>query len=156
MKLFKLAIVASAISFFIMACDNTTSTNQTANTAKPSPASSPAATPPPTDALMHARANYAKHCEECHGANADGGTVKIQDLTLKVPSLKAGHALHHTDEQFARQIAKGGDGMPAFNEKLSAEEINELVRFIRQEFQQGATGNAPSNTNSHPARNSSH
>ena len=155
MKLFKLAIIATAMSLFIMACANSTNTNQTANTTQPSTATSPAASPSPVDEFARARVNYAKQCEECHGAHADGGTVKIQDLTLKVPSLKAGHALRHTDQQLAKQITKGGDGMPAFAEKLSTDEINELVRFIHHEFQQGATG-AQSNTNTLPARNTSH
>ncbi|HMF58171.1 MAG TPA: cytochrome c [Pyrinomonadaceae bacterium] len=153
MKLFKLAIIAAALSLFFMACADSTNTNQTANTARPTPA--PSASPSPTDEFAHARANWAQHCEQCHGANADGGTVKIQDLTLKVPSLKVGHALKHTDEQFARQITKGGDGMPAFAEKLKADEINELVRFIRHEFQSGATS-ATSNTNSPAAHNANH
>ncbi|OLE52009.1 MAG: hypothetical protein AUG51_20105 [Acidobacteria bacterium 13_1_20CM_3_53_8] len=155
MKLFKIAIVLAALSLFIMACANSTNTNQTANTAKPSPAPE-TPSPAPTDEFARARANFAQHCEQCHGAHADGGTVKIQGLTLKVPSLKVGHALHHTDEQFVRQITKGGDGMPAFADKLKPDEINELVRFIRHEFQQGATG-AQSNANSTPAtRNASH
>ena len=152
MKLLKLAIVGAAFSLFIMACANSTNTNQTANTAKSSPV--PSASPSPTDEFIRARANYAQHCEQCHGPNADGGTVKIQGLRLKVPSLKAGHALRHTDEQLARQITKGGDGMPAFAEKLSTDEINELVRFIHHEFQQGATA-AQSNTNATPAANTS-
>jgi mono/diheme cytochrome c family protein len=43
--------------------------------------------------------------------------------------------MDHTDEQLAQQIAEGDDEMPAFKDKLSAEEINELVRYIRTEFQ---------------------
>jgi mono/diheme cytochrome c family protein len=30
---------------------------------------------------------------------------------------------------------KGGDGMPEFKDKLSPDEINLLVRFVRHEFQ---------------------
>ena len=32
-----------------------------------------------------------------------------------------------------------GDGMPAFGEKLKADDINGLIRFIRHEFQDGVT-----------------
>ncbi len=56
---------------------------------------------------------------------------------LKVPSLCTGHALSHPDTELVKQITKGGDGMPAFNEKLSAPEINDMVRFIRKQFQGG-------------------
>jgi mono/diheme cytochrome c family protein len=58
--------------------------------------------------------------------------------TLNVPSLKTGHALNHSEEQLAKQIRQGGDGMPAFGDRLKPEEITGLVRLIRQEFQGGA------------------
>jgi mono/diheme cytochrome c family protein len=62
--------------------------------------------------------------------------VKLDDGTrLKVPSLREGHAVRHSDEDFTKQITKGGDGMPAFEKKLTADQMNELIRFIRHEFQ---------------------
>ena len=95
---------------------------------------SPAATATP-DPLAFARANYAKQCVECHGGQGEGGLVKVDDKKLKVPSFTEGHALKHTDEDFVDQIKDGGDGMPKFSDKLSEQEINDLVRFIRREFQ---------------------
>ena len=66
--------------------------------------------------------------------------MKLDDGTkLKVPSLREGHALKHPDSDFVKQITKGGDGMPAFGEKLKPEEINDMIRFIRHEFQGGMT-----------------
>ncbi len=129
-----------------IACNNAPSSNQTANTAAPS--SIPSATTtenvntnaaPVADNLAFARANYAQHCVACHGEKGDGGVIKIEDLKLKVPSLKEGHATKHTDEKLAKQINNGGDGMPAFKDKLKPEEITDLVRFVRQEFQGSAT-----------------
>jgi mono/diheme cytochrome c family protein len=95
-------------------------------------AASPTASP---DKLAFARANYAKHCAACHGDDGKGGTVKVDNKSLRVPSLREGHALHHTDEELAKQIAKGGGGMPKFSEKLKPEEMNDLVLLIRNEFQ---------------------
>ena len=43
--------------------------------------------------------------------------------------------LKHADEEFVEQITEGDEGMPAFKDKLSPEEMNDLVRFIRKEFQ---------------------
>jgi len=102
-------------------------------------ASKPAATATP-DTFAASRAIYMKNCKECHGEKGDGGPVKLEDGTkLKVPSLRQGHALHHPDSDFLKQITKGGDGMPAFKDKLKPEEIDDLLRLIRHEFQGGMT-----------------
>jgi mono/diheme cytochrome c family protein len=97
--------------------------------------SGPAATPDPFAA---ARGMFAKDCQLCHGPDGKGGPVKLEDGTkLKVPSLREGHALRHPDSDFLKQIKEGGDGMPAFKDKLSRPQIDEMIRFIRQEFQGG-------------------
>lgn len=93
----------------------------------------PASTP---DEFAAVREIFVKDCQVCHGDKGEGGPVKLEDGTrLKVPSLRQGHALRHTDADFVKQIEKGGDGMPAFKEKHKPDQINGLVRFIRREFQ---------------------
>jgi mono/diheme cytochrome c family protein len=59
----------------------------------------------------------------------------VDGKKLKVPNFGMGHTLEHSDDDFIKQINKGGDGMPAFKDKLSPQDINDLVRFIRHEFQ---------------------
>ena len=99
--------------------------------------SGPAATPDP---LAASRGTFAKDCQLCHGPDGRGGPVKLEDGTkLRVPSLREGHALRHPDSDFLKQIKEGGDGMPAFKDKLSQQQIDEMIRFIRQEFQGGIT-----------------
>jgi mono/diheme cytochrome c family protein len=147
MKLIKLFIVAAAIALFVVACGDSTSTNQTANTAgtQPSPAlpkATATASATPADELASARKDFSQVCAACHQEKGEGGTVKIEGKPLKVPSLKEGHALKHTDEEFAKQISKGGDGMPPFKDKLTPEQINNLVRFIRRDIQGNAAPNA--------------
>jgi mono/diheme cytochrome c family protein len=148
MKLIKLFIVAAALALFAVACSDSTSTNQTVNTAgtQPSPAASPKAiaTPSatPADELASARTTFTQVCSACHQDSGEGGTVKIEGKPLKVPSLKEGHALKHTDEEFAKQISKGGEGMPAFKDKLTPDQINNLVRLIRRDIQGNAAPNA--------------
>ena len=61
--------------------------------------------------------------------------MTVEGHKLKVPSLREGHALDHPDSEFLEQITKGGDGMPAFKDKLKAEDMDALVRLIRHEFQ---------------------
>jgi mono/diheme cytochrome c family protein len=78
---------------------------------------------------------YQKNCESCHGENGEGGVVKVDNKRLKVPSLKSDHAIKHPDADLTKQITAGGDGMPAFKDKLKQEEIQSLVQMIRKEFQ---------------------
>jgi mono/diheme cytochrome c family protein len=129
MKLLMLASVIFAI-FLMSSCTQTENTNTP--TATTTPAARATATP---DEFASARASFAKHCVACHGAEGEGGVKIVDNKKLKVPSFSTGHALKHTDEDFVEQIMKGGDGMPEFKDKLSPEEINLLVRFIRHEFQ---------------------
>jgi len=95
------------------------------------------------DQFAAARGLYEKDCKSCHGPTGEGGPVKLDDGTkLKVPTFREGHALRHSDADFLKQITKGGDGMPAFGEKLKTEEVNDLIKFIRHEFQGGAAPQA--------------
>ena len=111
------------------ACKQQSTTTSSNPTAKPGASATP-------DQFANARVYYVKDCQSCHGAAGAGGPVKLDDGTrLKVPSLREGHALRHSDEEFTKQITKGGDGMPAFEKKLSTDQINELIRFIRHEYQ---------------------
>ena len=129
MKLFMFASVIFAI-FLMSSCAQTENTNTP--TATTTPAAKATATP---DEFASARVNFAKHCVACHGAQGEGGVKTVDEKKLKVPSFSAGHALKHKDEDFVEQIMKGGDGMPEFKDKLSPNEINTLVRFVRHEFQ---------------------
>jgi mono/diheme cytochrome c family protein len=135
MKLGLTLLLIAFIAVFITSCSNQT----TPTTTRPSAnnASTAAATP---DAFAATRGVFAKDCQSCHGVDAKGGPVKLEDGTrLRVPSLREGHALRHPDSDFRKQIVEGGDGMPAFKTKLSSQQIEDLIKFIRQEFQGGIT-----------------
>ncbi len=135
MTFVRLALLVAATLLFAIACNkpDTATTNQTRPTVA-GPAGTPANAA--ADEFSTALANFKKNCVACHGEDGTGGPVKLDDgRTLKVPSLREGHALHHKDEDFVKQISNGGDGMPKFGDKLSREEIINLVRFIRKEFQ---------------------
>ena len=128
-----------AVSLLAGCTKQSSSTN---DGAKPTPTA--AATP---DAFAAARGTYAKDCQECHDVDGAGGRVKLDDGTrLRVPSLREGHALRHPNSEFVKQIMQGGDGMPAFKDKLSQAQIDDLIRFIRKEFQGGAEPPAEKNT----------
>jgi cytochrome c551 len=142
MKLTKLLIIALAFALFAIACGDSTGTNQTANTGttQATPAASPKATATAKpDELAEAKTTFMQVCAACHQEKGEGGMVKIENKRLKVPSLLEGHGLTHTDAEFAKQIANGGDGMPAFKDRLKPEQIDALVKFIRRDIQAGLT-----------------
>jgi mono/diheme cytochrome c family protein len=138
MRTVKLLSIALSIALFVMACNNAANTNQTANTTNTTQtANTPQPTPTP-DAITSARAIFAAECARCHGINGEGGTATVLKKKLKVPSLKKGHALDHTDDQMVKIITEGEEAMPSFKDKLKPEEIKNLVQLIRKEFQAGA------------------
>jgi len=124
--------LCTAVALVAIACTQAT---ETTNSPTPAPAQSPATASATPDELAAARLNFQKNCQACHGETGEGGVVTIENKRLKVPSFKAAHALKDSDEDFIGQINKGGDGMPEFKDKLKPEEITDLVKFIRKEFQ---------------------
>jgi len=126
-----MGLVAVVAFLFTTGC-NRTSTSST-NGRPPETGATP-------DHFATARATCEKNCKRGHGDKGEGGPVKLEDGTrLKVPTFREGHALRHPDSEFVKQITKGGDGMPAFKDKLTSQEIDDLVRFIRHEYQRGMT-----------------
>lgn len=134
MKLIALALTCVAIALVASACTETatpTNTNTSRTAASPA-APSPVAS---VDEFAAARTNYQKHCEGCHGADATGGLVKIDNKQIKVPSMKSEHAIKHTDDQLTKMITNGEEAMPPFKDKMSAEEIQHMVHYVRKEIQ---------------------
>ena len=135
MKLILFALSCVVLAMVAVACTETASPT---NSAAPHTAASPvAATTPaaPVDEFATAKANYQKNCEACHGPNAEGGLAKVDNKQIKVPSLKAEHAVKHTDEQLTKMITNGEEAMPSFKNKLKPEEISEMVRYLRKVVQ---------------------
>ena len=134
MKLLSLALLCVAIALVVSACTETatpTNTNTVRTAASPA---APAATAT-ADPLAGARANFTKNCEPCHGPTGEGGLAKVNNKQIKVPSLKAEHAIKHTDEQITKMITNGEEAMPAFKDKMSQQEIADMVKFVRKNFQ---------------------
>jgi cytochrome c6 len=134
MKLIALALMCAALALVVSAC---TETATPANTNTSRAAASPAAPSPAAsvDEFASARANYKKNCEACHGPDATGGPVKVDNKQIKVPSLKAEHAIKHTDEQITKMITNGEEAMPAFKDKMTPQEIADMVHYVRKSIQ---------------------
>ena len=89
----------------------------------PQPAASTAGATP--------RVLYERNCAQCHGPRGEG----TQLGTMKTPPLSSGAALTDPDEKFLKQISDGGNGMPPFKHTLDDRQIQDLVRFVREEIQ---------------------
>ena len=134
MNWWKLTVFTS-LNIFLVACSNSSAikTNGDPNKAGGVPPGASTTTNSKTSEL------FMKNCSTCHQPNGEGGTVRVEDTKLKVPSLKSDRVIRHSDEDYTKQILKGGDGMPAFKEKLKPEEISDLIRFIREQIQGSGT-----------------
>ena len=153
MRRLKLGLLFSAAAFFAAACATATNTNtsignsnRTVVVNSGNSAAAPAPSSAAPDDLATARATFKATCINCHKENGEGGVAELDEgVRIKVPSFKTEHSIQHTDQQFARKIANGDkeEGMPAFKDRLSPEQINALVRFIRTEFQSGGPKEGP-------------
>ena len=130
MKLIAVTLCCVAIALVLTACTETTT--PPTNAPAPTTAASPTK---PVDEFAAARANFQQHCEGCHGPQGEGGLVKVDNKQIKVPSLKADHAVKHTDEQLTKMITNGEEEMPSFKDKLTTQQISDMVRFVRKNFQ---------------------
>ena len=156
MRQLKLFVLAAAAALFAAACATNTTTNTATGpgstvtvNANSAPAASPAAAGSP-DELAAARATFNTTCAKCHKENGEGGVRELDEGTkITVPSFREAHSIEHTDADFVRKITNGDkeEGMPAFKGRLTPEQINELVRYIRREFQSGGAKAAASNAN---------
>jgi mono/diheme cytochrome c family protein len=159
MKRLKLCIVALALALTAFACATNTNTNtaignsnRTVNvntTTNSANANATANTNASTsnDALASARSTYNNACAKCHKETGEGGVADIDGEKLRVPGFKGGHALKHSDAEYVKKINEGGDGMPKFKGRLTPEQIDGLVRYIRTEFQSGASATGTTNMN---------
>lgn len=73
---------------------------------------------------------FKANCARCHGDKGEG--------TKKGISLVKGHALRHPREDFIDQVTNGEDDkMPSFKDKLSEEQIGQVVDYVRNDIQKG-------------------
>ena len=78
-----------------------------------------------------ARELFARNCAACHGPSGEGKQIG----TLQVPPLREGRAVEDPDARLLSQIHDGGNGMPPFKFTLTDEQIQDLLRFVREEIQ---------------------
>lgn len=76
-----------------------------------------------------AAALYTAKCKMCHGANGAGDTPMGKKLALE--DLRSAEVQKKDDADLVKVIATGSGKMPAFANKMSEQQINDLVAVIR-------------------------
>jgi cytochrome c6 len=74
---------------------------------------------------------YKMRCAACHGANGAGQTMIGKNLKLR--SLTSPEVQNQSDEQLEAVVRQGKNKnkMPAFDRRLSKEQIAAVVKYIR-------------------------
>src|SRR5690242_5293586 len=72
---------------------------------------------------------YKTKCAPCHGADGSGNTPVGK--SLKVKALASDEVQKLSDADLTKAIQKGKGKMPAFEGKLSDDELQAVVKFIR-------------------------
>jgi mono/diheme cytochrome c family protein len=72
---------------------------------------------------------FKSKCAMCHGPDGSGKTMMGEKL--KIPDLHSADVQKKSDADLKALITKGKDKMPAYEAKLSKEQIDKLVGFIR-------------------------
>ena len=72
---------------------------------------------------------YKEHCSSCHAVNGAGNTVLGKNMSLR--PLASPDVQKQSDEELSSLIGKGKKGMPAYDRKLSRQQIGELVKYLR-------------------------
>jgi mono/diheme cytochrome c family protein len=105
---------------------------------------------------------YAQQCASCHGAKLEGQPnwqTPLPNGRMPAPPHNAeGHTWHHSDGEFFTLVKKGmaalvpgyQSDMPPFEGRLSDEEIDAVLRYIKstwptreREYQEQQTKNRP-------------
>jgi mono/diheme cytochrome c family protein len=71
---------------------------------------------------------YKTNCVSCHGQDGRGSAV---GKSLHAADFHSAQVLQQSDAQLAGVIAEGRGNMPAFGPRLSKDQIDALVKYIR-------------------------
>ena len=75
----------------------------------------------------HPSKTFLQYCAKCHGEDGKAQTPKGQQLKAQ-DFTDADWQEHESDAELIKVVTEGGMDMPAFGKKLSAEQIESLVK----------------------------
>ncbi|HEY8561520.1 MAG TPA: cytochrome c [Pyrinomonadaceae bacterium] len=140
MKFLKSGAVSAALAFFIFACsENKTADSNAANVVVTNAGTAAANNQPSAapDELAAAKKIYLNTCIKCHKEDGTGGETDLNGKRIKAPNFTSERLKKESDAEFIEVIKNGepDEGMPAFKDRLGEEDIKNLVKLIRTEFQ---------------------
>jgi cytochrome c6 len=75
-----------------------------------------------------AASTYKSNCVSCHGPDGRGSVV---GKSLHAADFHSAQVQQQSDGQLADVVAQGRGNMPAFGTRLSKDQIDALVKYIR-------------------------
>ncbi len=82
-----------------------------------------------TYTFADAGADYKAKCAMCHGPSGAGDTVMGKNM--KIRDFASADVQKQSDAEITDIITKGKGKMPSYDGKLSKDQINDLVKWIR-------------------------
>ncbi len=76
-----------------------------------------------------AAATFKAKCAACHGADATGNTSVGKSLHIR--DLTSADVQKQSDAELTAMITSGKGAMPAYKDKLTADQIKGMVAYIR-------------------------
>jgi cytochrome c6 len=73
---------------------------------------------------------YKSKCAMCHASDGSGNTIMGKNLSAR--DLRSAEVQKKTDAQMTEIIAKGKGKMPPHDQKMSKEQISQVVAVIRE------------------------
>jgi len=73
---------------------------------------------------------FKAKCVMCHGPDGKGEVPMAKKLNA--PSLASPDVQNHSDAQLTDAVTKGKNKMPAYDGKLTKEQITQLVAYVRE------------------------
>jgi mono/diheme cytochrome c family protein len=136
MKILKPAIAILSTLIFLYGC----SVNKPANIAENTPAANTptnAQTAETPDEVAMGAKLYSTNCAKCHREDGTGGKITVDGKELDPDNLTSKKMAAFSDDKIISKIKIGAedDGMPAFKDKLTDEQIKQVVKFIRHNLQ---------------------
>lgn len=140
MKILKAILILSVPTLFLIACGEAAkdTANAPANTVSVNVNTNVAAQPPATiDELAEAREIYTTSCSNCHKEDGTGGEINIEGKIIKADDLTTAKMKKMSDAKYIDYIENGvpDEGMPAFKDRLTEQQIKDVVKLIRRDIQ---------------------